>query len=109
RSIIESVGRLELLISEAGEPVPQSAKAIVGGNIEVIVPLAGLVDIEAEKARIRRDMGRAEKEVDGIAKKLSNAKFLARAPEEVVEEQQRRLVEEQQRQKLLAEALEFLS
>ncbi len=109
KSLIESVGRLEVTISAEGEHVPQSAKAIIGGDIEVIVPLAGLVDIDAEKARIRKEIGKAEKEVKGIEKKLSNEKFLARAPKEVVEEQHRRLAEEQQRGKLLAEALEFLA
>ncbi len=109
KSIIESVGRLNVTISETGEHVPQSAKAIVGGDIEVIVPLAGLVDIDAEKARIRKEIDKANKEVTGIEKKLSNEKFLARAPQEVVDEQHRRLAEEKQRGKLLAEALDFLS
>ena len=107
--IIEGVGRLTVTITEKGDHVPQSAKAIVGGDIEVIVPLAGLVDIDAEKARIRKEIGKAEKEVSGIERKLGNEKFLARAPEEVVEEQHRRLAEEKQRGKLLAEALEFLA
>ncbi|MCP4448347.1 MAG: valine--tRNA ligase [Myxococcales bacterium] len=109
KSIIESVGRLDVTICEKGDHVPQSAKAIVGGDIEVIVPLAGLVDIDAEKDRIRKEIGKAEKEVSGIEKKLGNEKFLARAPEEVVEEQYRRLAEEKQRGRLLAEALEFLA
>ncbi len=108
-SIIESVGRLTVTISEKGDHVPQSAKAIVGGDIEVIVPLAGLVDIDAEKARIRKEIGKTEKEVSGIERKLGNEKFLARAPQEVVDEQHRRLAEEKQRAKLLAEALEFLA
>jgi len=107
--IIESVGRLNVTISTSGDHVPQSAKAIVGGDIEVIVPLAGLVDIDAEKDRIRKEIGKADKEVSGIEKKLGNEKFLARAPKEVVEEQHRRLAEEKQRGKLLAEALEFLA
>jgi valyl-tRNA synthetase len=81
----------------------------VGGDIEVVVPLAGLVDIEAEKARIQKEIKKAEKEVSGIEKKLSNEKFLARAPQDVVDEQHRRLAEEQQRGKLLVEALEFLA
>ncbi len=109
RSIIESVGRLEVNLSAGGEHVPQSAKAIVGGDIEVIVPLAGLVDIDAEKARIKKEITKAEKEVSGVERKLSNEKFLARAPKEVVEEQHRRLAEEKQRGVLLAEALEFLA
>jgi valyl-tRNA synthetase len=109
KSILESVGRLDVNIQESGDHVLQSAKAIVGGDIEVVIPLAGLVDIEAEKKRIIKEISKAEKEVSGIQKKLGNEKFLARAPQEVVDEQHRRLAEEQQRGKLLAEALEFLA
>jgi len=109
KSILETVGRMEVTISESGEHVPQSGKAIVGGDIEVIVPLAGLVDIDAEKARIQKEITKAAKEVKGIEKKLGNESFLARAPKEVVEEQHRRLEEERQRGKLLAEALQYLS
>lgn len=108
KSILESVGRLEVELSASGGHLPQSAKTIVGGEIEVIVPLAGLVDIEAEKARIHKEIKKAEKEVTGIEKKLSNESFLSRAPDEVIKEQHRRLAEEQQRGKLLAEALDFL-
>lgn len=108
KSIVETVGRLETTITESGEPIPQSAKAIVGGDIEVIVELAGLVDIVAERARINKEIAKATKEVSGIERKLSNEKFLAKAPEEVVEEQRRRLVEESQRKVLLGEALDQL-
>ncbi len=109
KSILENVGRLEVNIQESGDHVLQSAKAIVGGGIEVVIPLAGLVDIEAEKKRINKEISKADKEVTGIQRKLSNQKFLARAPQEVVDEQHRRLAEEQQRGKLLTEALEFLA
>ncbi len=108
KSIVETVGRLEVSITDATDAVPQSAKAIVGGDIEVIVPLAGLVDIDAERARIKKEIAKTEKEITGTEKKLSNEKFLARAPEEVVEEQRRRLVKEKQRKVLLGQALEQL-
>jgi valyl-tRNA synthetase len=96
-------------VSASGEHIAQSAKAIVGADIEVVVPLAGLVDIDAEKARIKKEMGKADKEIATIEKKLGNQNFLSRAPEEVVEEQRRRLAEEQQRRSLLAKALEYLA
>ncbi|MBL4634937.1 MAG: valine--tRNA ligase, partial [Kofleriaceae bacterium] len=108
QGIIQTVGRLEVTICESGEPIPQSANAIIGGDIEVIVALAGLVDLDAERARINKEIARATKEISGIERKLSNEKFLARAPDAVVEEQRRRLVEETQRKELLGQALEQL-
>ncbi len=107
-ALIETVARVELAIEVEGEHIPQSAKSIVGADIEVVVPLAGMVDIDAEKARIAKEIARADKEVTGIEKKLGNEKFVSRAPEEVVAEQRRRLEEEKMRREALVAALEAL-
>ena len=61
-----------------------------------------------EKARITKDLGKTEKEISGLEKKLGNADFLARAPEDVVAEQKARLVEENARKQRLLEALQIL-
>jgi len=107
--IIQSVGRVQLTTCASGDPIAQSAQMVVGSDIEVVVPLVGLVDMEAEKKRIQKDIAKADKEVQSIEKKLGNEKFLARAPKEVVEEQHRRLAEEKQRGVLLREAFKVLA
>jgi valyl-tRNA synthetase len=86
-----------------------SAKAVVGGDVEIVMPLGGLIDVAAEKTRITKDIGKAEKEIAVLEKKLGNADFLARAPEDVVAEQRERLAEEQSRRQRLADALATLS
>ena len=58
----------------------------------VVIPLAGLIDLAAERARLERDRSRALSEAEKIAKKLGNADFVRRAPPEVVEESRERLV-----------------
>jgi valyl-tRNA synthetase len=86
-----------------------SAKAVVGGELEIVMPLGGLIDVAAEKTRIAKDIGKAEKEISVLEKKLGNADFLARAPEDVVAEQRARLADEQSRRQRLADALATLS
>jgi valyl-tRNA synthetase len=86
-----------------------AAKAVVGGDVEIVMPLGGLIDIAAEKSRIAKDIGKADKEITTLQKKLGNADFLARAPEDVVAEQKSRLVEEQSRRQRLVDALATLS
>ena len=49
-----------------------------------MVPLAGLIDIEAERARIDKEVEKAEGDLKRVAGKLSNENFTAKAPEEVV-------------------------
>jgi len=108
RSIVENSARVTMTLNERGDHVPQSAKAVVGADAEVVMVLAGLVDIEAEKGRIARDIVKAEKEIATLEKKLGNESFVARAPEDVVAEQRARLAEEQTRRKRLEEALQSL-
>jgi valyl-tRNA synthetase len=86
-----------------------SAKAVVGGDVEIVMPLGGLIDVAAEKSRIAKDIAKADKEIAMLDKKLGNADFLARAPEDVVAEQRGRLAEEQSRRQRLADALATLS
>ncbi len=81
---------------------------MVRADIEVVVPLAGLIDLAAERARIQKEIGRAEKEIAAVDKKLSNEKFVANAPAEVVEEVRTRLADETSRRQRLAAALEAL-
>jgi len=109
RSIIENAARVTLTVAESGSHVPQSAKSIVGADIEVVVPLAGLIDITAEKARIAKVIAKTTKEIAFFAKKLNNANFIARAPADVVEKDREKLADEETRKVRLIEALEALN
>jgi valyl-tRNA synthetase len=85
-----------------------SAKAVVGAGVEIVMPLGGLIDVAAEKTRIAKDIGKADKEITTLERKLGNADFLAKAPDDVVIEQRARLAEEQSRRQRLADALATL-
>jgi valyl-tRNA synthetase len=72
------------------------------------VPLAGLVDMDAERARSQKSIEKAEQEIGKIERALANASFVDRAPKEVVEENRRRLAEYQDQVAKLSEGLKRL-
>jgi valyl-tRNA synthetase len=91
------------------------AVAYGSGTIQLVVRsetvgliLSGLVDLAAERARLAKEMARAEADIARVDAKLGNANFVARAPEEVVEEEKEKRDEAQARKAKLAEALERL-
>ena len=87
---IRCLGRVTEITPLAGDPPAGVAQAVVGEGT-VMLPLAEVIDLAAERARLAKERGRAAAEADKIAAKLGNADFVARAPEEVVEENRERL------------------
>ncbi|MEL7216577.1 MAG: class I tRNA ligase family protein, partial [Pseudomonadota bacterium] len=89
RVLIERMARLEP-VQFAGE-APEGSVTLPIEGAEACLPLKGLVDVAAETARLKKALAKLEKEVGGLKGKLSNEKFLAKAPEDVVAEQRERL------------------
>jgi valyl-tRNA synthetase len=87
---ISRMARIEAIQPLAGEPPKGVAQAVLG-EATIMLPLAGIIDIDAERARLARERGKAEAEARKIAAKLDNADFVARAKPEVVEENRERL------------------
>ena len=75
--------RESVQLLEPDAPVPPSATALVG-EMEIFVPMAGLIDKDAELARLDKELGKLNKELGRLKGKLSNEKFIANAPEDVV-------------------------
>ncbi len=73
-----------------GRKPAHSAGAVVEGG-EVFVPLEGIIDLGAEKARIQKEIDRVRRMVDGIKGKLGNAAFVDKAPADVVEKEREKL------------------
>jgi valyl-tRNA synthetase len=78
----------------AGDNAPESATSLVG-EMQLLVPMAGLIDKEAELARLAKEMGKLEKDIERVQAKLSNEAFTAKAPAELVEKERTRLAEVQ--------------
>ncbi len=74
-----------------GGPPPKGVAQVVVGETTVMLPLADVIDLAAERARLAKARGAAETDAKKIAAKLANPDFVARAKEEVVEENRERL------------------
>jgi valyl-tRNA synthetase len=79
-------------VSLASAP-QKGAVQIVVGETTVSMPLAGIIDIEAERTRLSKEVDKVAKEIAKIEAKLGNEQFMAKAKAEVVEEQRERLAE----------------
>jgi valyl-tRNA synthetase len=90
---IEAIGRMARASSFGAleGDVPQGAAQAVVDEATVVLPLAGLIDLDAERARLARERGKAADEAGKVLKKLGNPDFISRAKEEVVEENRERL------------------
>jgi valyl-tRNA synthetase len=102
-ALLKKLARLEsITVLKAGEEAPLSATALVG-EMEVLVPMAGLIDKDAELARLDKEILRLQGEVQRVGGKLSNAGFVDKAPAEVIEKERAKLAEAEQALGKLAE------
>jgi valyl-tRNA synthetase len=95
-------------VDAAIEAPPQSAQLLVRGEVAAL-PLAGIIDIEAERARLSKERDRFAADIAKIDAKLANADFVKRAPEDIVEEQRERRETAATRLARLDDALQRLS
>ena len=89
-------------------PKPKPSIAAVVRNLEIFLPLKGIIDLEAEKARLSKQIEKLEKEVQVIKNKLDNPHFLANAKPEIVENEKKHFEEVNTKLSLTKELLEDL-
>jgi valyl-tRNA synthetase len=94
-------------ISFADAAPKSSIQLIIRGEVAAL-PLEGVIDLDAERARLAKEIQKLDVEVGKIDAKLGNADFIKRAPEEVVEEQRERREEALGRKSKMEEALSRL-
>jgi len=93
REFLITLAKLEsVAILSEGDDVPESATALVG-EMKLLIPMAGLIDKEAEIARLTKEIGKLEKSLVGVSAKLANPNYLEKAPVPVVEKEQAKLAE----------------
>ena len=83
-TLIKRLARIEGIDSVEG--APKGAITVPTAGATFALPLADIIDVDAEKARLLKVLGKLEKELGGLRGRLNNPKFVASAPEEVVEE-----------------------
>jgi valyl-tRNA synthetase len=69
------------------QPKPKQALSYVGRGVEVYIPLAGLVDLDKEIARLEKESGAVSRELERVLGKLANESFLCKAPPEVIDKE----------------------
>jgi valyl-tRNA synthetase len=106
---IERLARAKPAITASGAPLPGAARAMIGSDLEVLLPLGGLIDVPKETARIQKDIAKCDREIAAIEKRLGNPEFIANAGGGVVDENRTRLADEGARKRALIDALATLA
>jgi valyl-tRNA synthetase len=112
RSLLTFLAKVDdgqLTLTKALDEKPEKAVALVAAEgVEAYLPLAGLVDLEQEIARLKKAVAGAEQEIRRAEGMLANESFTSKAPPEVVQRQRDRLAEQEERRGRLAARLEAL-
>jgi valyl-tRNA synthetase len=105
----EIILRLARLKSVAlTESVPKGAIQSVHGEASVILPIAELIDLAAERERLKKQLVKLEQEIEKVDRNLANENFVRNAPDEIIEEQKQRREEAQAAHSKLSAALRQL-
>jgi len=109
-SYVQKLGRLESITwLNPDDTTPESAIALVG-ELKILIPMAGLIDKEAELARLAKEIQKIANDLPRVEGKLNNPAFVDKAPPEVIDKERTKLAElrsllnnlEQQQEKIRA-------
>ena len=107
--LLNKLAKLESVrVLAGGEEAPMSATTLVG-EMQVLVPMAGLIDKDAELARLDKEIQRLSGEVQRVGGKLANEGFVAKAPAEVLDKERAKLAEAEQALAKLVEQREKIA
>jgi len=106
-AVVSRLARLESKVVDA--ELPKGSLQFVHDGASVALPLAGAMDLDAEKARLTKEMGKLNGYITGLNKKLGNEKFVSSAPEAVVAGEREKLSEAEIKMAKLKDAAERLS
>ncbi|MCC8968269.1 valine--tRNA ligase [Bradyrhizobium sp. Pear76] len=90
------------------DAAPEGAMQLLVRGEVVALPLKGVIDLAAERARLEKELGKADADIKRVDAKLSNEKFVANAPEELVEEEKEKRAAATERRAKILEAIELL-
>ncbi|WP_026375971.1 valine--tRNA ligase [Aestuariibacter salexigens] len=108
-AFLSKLAKLEgVSILQPGDKGPASATALVG-EMEILIPMAGLIDKDAELARIGKALEKLEKDMSRTQGKLANDNFVSKAPEAVIDKEKAKLADMQMQFSKLKEQQETIS
>ncbi len=103
---VMSLARLSDLAMGRSPERPADAAVQVAGDVQIVIPLKGLVNVEEEEKRLLKELGKVEKDIDFLGRKLENQDFVGRAPAHVVAKEREKLEEFTAKKAVLLESLE---
>jgi len=103
---VMSLARLSDLAMGRSPERPADAAVQVAGDVQIVIPLKGLVNVEEEEKRLLKELGKVEKDIDFLSKKLENQEFIGRAPAAVVAKEREKLDDFSNKKQVLLENLE---
>ncbi len=106
-NLVMRLARLQTI--DVDGDAPKGAVQLVHDSATVYLPLADIIDLAAEQARLNKEIAKSDAEIQKLSNKLGNEQFLAKAPDAVVEEQRERLASEEMLKGKLSLALERLA
>jgi len=106
--LVALLAKMETVEVVCGGEDPSPAGVGVAGTIEIFLPMKGLVDLEKEKARLEKELGKLEGWMKGCRAKLANKKFTDNAPDHVVQQQKDLLAENENKATTLVERIKGL-
>ena len=106
--LLQRVGRVESVTTLIKDEDPPAAATALLGDMRMLVPMKGLIDVDAERARLTKQQGKINNDLQRSVGKLKNEKFTNNAPAEVVTQEQERVVEFEKAIAQLTEHLEKL-
>ncbi len=108
----DEVGAFNRLARIAGTTTVRAASKgsiqLVVSNSTFALPLFGVIDVEAERVRLEKEMQKAEADIKRVDQKLGNPNFVANAPEEIIEGEKEKREEAEGRRRKIVEALDRL-
>ncbi|NEP31355.1 valine--tRNA ligase [Moorena sp. SIO3B2] len=106
---IKDLGKVnQLTITPALDQELKNTMAGVVGTVEVLIPLTGVVDVDALRAKLEKNLGKVEAEVKSLSGRLGNKNFVSKAPEAVVKGAQEALAEAKKQESILRDRLNRL-
>ena len=109
KAIIQSLAKVDKIIFSDDNNRPDKSATVITNNIEIFIPLEGLIDFEVESSRLKKRLGELEKHVSASKNKLSNDNFINKAPEEVVTHEKQKLDDMIVEYNLVEQNLDFLT
>ena len=106
--LLQRVGRVESVTTLIKDEDPPAAATALLGDMRMLVPMKGIIDVDAERTRLTKQQGKINKDLQRSVGKLENEKFANNAPAEVVTQEQERVVEFEKAIAQLTEQLEKL-